>query len=95
MGMPSGSIDAPSERCQRCFQPIPVRARRCPECGHQQKRELRRVSLYFGVFGLVVAVVLVALGLFMHGDTPSSAAPDDSGKPAQSAPPPKEPPLNQ
>lgn len=54
--------------------------------------------MYLGVFGLVVAVVLIGLALFLHqsAPVPETDTPDDAAHQQQSPPkpPPKRPALD-
>jgi hypothetical protein len=94
IGMNPGPTDTPSDRCQRCLQPISARVRRCPHCGQAQVGTARKVGIYIGVFGLFLAALLVGLGLYLQRDTPEPDQPANDDAPAQTAPPAKEPPLN-
>jgi len=89
----TGTPDTGSTLCQRCLQPIAARARRCPHCGDVQRNQVRRFTMLLGIAGLALALVLVALSLFLHGDVDPDTA-DDSAQPAAPAQPAKPPALD-
>lgn len=91
--MPSGP-DSTIERCHRCFQPVPQAARRCPNCGDVQTRGTRKFTLYVGIFGLVMALALIAVSLMLHGNPPDSQSPDEGTPVEKPSPPPKPPVLD-
>ncbi len=51
--------------------------------------------MYVGVLGIALAIVLVAVGLFLQGNAPEDTGPaDDGDQPAAPAQPPKPPVLD-
>jgi hypothetical protein len=71
-------------------------AKKCPECREVLKQG-RRVSLYVGIVGIFLMLMVVVVGLLL---APNSVSDDPQGdearqdQPAKPSPPPKEPPLN-
>jgi hypothetical protein len=92
--MPAGATDSRIERCQRCFQPLPPGADRCPGCGTAQTQSVRKIGLYVGILAILGMVALVVLSLWLKADAPPSDIPDDSTPVEQHAEPPKPPALD-
>ena len=60
-----------------------------------QGQDSRRIVMYIGMAGIALAIVLVAVGLFLQGSAPDDTGPaDDGGTPAQPAKPAKPPVLD-
>jgi hypothetical protein len=94
LGIIMGSSAIPKDRCERCFQPVPPSAKRCPHCGERAVRASRNVTLILGICGAILLAIVVGLGLFLHGNPPDEGLPDDSAPAAQPAPAEKPPALD-
>jgi len=103
---PPGRFD----QCTRCLQPVPVRASRCPGCGHPHQNR-RWIPLAIGAAGLFALVFVMLLMYYTAWKSDlANRAPleDESAQPdimvktppegsQSSSPPPapeKKPPLN-
>jgi hypothetical protein len=75
--------------CERCKQPVPANAARCPHCGERMPG-IRSVSRMMGIIGAILGLIIVAglVYLVSRGLDESSAPPP----PANEAP--AKPPLN-
>ena len=94
MGQVSSSLDS-SGRCPRCHVGLRPGARRCQACGEVFKGG-RRVTLYVGIVGIVLMLMVVVVGLLLTPNSVDEPQGDDDqqDQPAQPSPLPKEPPLN-
>jgi len=89
--MGTGATEARTDRCQRCFQPVPAAAGKCPHCGEIMSRSSRKVGLLLGICGLFLAIAIVVFSLFLQQSTPDDDSPRDSApveRPAQPEKPP-------
>ena len=86
--------------CQRCLEPVPPKAARCPRCGEPIHKS-SHIRVILGVFGLVMflAVVLVAFRLLQtssgHPGGNEEQQQQDGSRPTTPPPPEKKPALGQ
>jgi len=92
--MTSGAVD----RCHRCLQPAPIRARRCPHCGDRLTTSFRRLSLYVAAGMIFGVLALVAYSLYLKPAVVNlDNIPEAEREQQQQSRPPKpvkKPPLN-
>jgi hypothetical protein len=84
------------QRCHRCLQPTPVRARRCPHCGDILRADFRRLNIYVAVALAFGVLAIVGFSLFLKPTTADLEDVPEAERPkaAEPAPPVKKPPLN-
>ena len=87
--------------CQRCLEPVPPKAARCPRCGEPIHRPAN-IRLILGVFGLVMFLAVVLLAIRLMQTSGARPAPPDGtdqqqtpGRPQTPPPPPRKPALGQ
>jgi hypothetical protein len=72
------------ERCLRCMQPIPAKAKRCPNCRTPRPGSGRGLSIFWGVVGLAALLfLLIVMVQTMRNEDSRSGQSDSVGAPSQ------------